>query len=448
MPSIPNPQSMLPRSLSRYWLLLGTAALAIAGLFSLVLVVARTPQLAKLPYFTALFHKALVVHVDLSVLVWFLCIACMLWSALASEKRSFMPYLEEAALVCFALGIAMITLSPFDGMGEALMSNYIPVIHSPVFFAGLGLIGCGTLLMLARLVTGLMQRVPPHPSLHFALLGAGLITFLSLMTFISSYQKVPAVIEGVQYYELLFWGGGHILQFTHTQIMMLGWLLLAMALKPDLHPNRHFLTLIFSIGIVAAFAMISKWVPQDIASQEYRQFYTHIMIAAGGIAPVLLALVVIPAAWRARGRNALYSSLSASLVLFIYGGALGGMIEGQNVVIPAHYHGSIVGVTLAFMGIAYLYLPRFGYRDPSAWKLAYWQPIVYGTGQVMHISGLAWSGGYGVLRKTPGEIANISLSVKAALGFMGLGGLIAIAGGIMFVVVVYRAALRAKPISA
>ena len=85
---------------------------------------------------------------------------------------------------------------------------------------------------------------------------------------------------------------------------------------------------------------------------------------------------------------------------------------------------------------------RFGVRSlPDTYDgfCAYWQPIVYGIGQIMHISGLAYSGGYGVLRKTPGEISNISLSVKAALGFMGLGGVIAIIGGLMFVVVLARA---------
>jgi cytochrome c oxidase subunit 1 len=37
------------------------------------------------------------------------------------------------------------------------------------------------------------------------------------------------------------------------------------------------------------------------------------------------------------------------------------MIRGVNVVIPAHYHGSIVGITLAFMGLAYVLLPRLGF---------------------------------------------------------------------------------------
>ena len=153
----------------------------------------------------------------------------------------------------------------------------------------------------------------------------------------------------------------------------------------------------------------------------------------------MLALALLPAIFRAKQRNALWAVLICSVLLFLYGGFLGGMIHGQNVVIPAHYHGSIVGVTLGFMGVAYLLLPRFGYRDVSGWKLAYWQPIIYAAGQFMHVTGLAVSGGYGVLRKTPGAINEISTGVKVAMGFMGLGGLLAIIGGLMFVLVIFKA---------
>ena len=92
------------------------------------------------------------------------------------------------------------------------------------------------------------------------------------------------------------------------------------------------------------------------------------------------------------------SAMIASFVLFSAGGIIGFLIEGVNVVIPAHYHGSIVGVTLSFMGIAYLLMPLLGWGQPSI-RLASIQPYVYGGGQLMHILGLAWSGGYGVQRK-------------------------------------------------
>jgi len=132
--------------------------------------------------------------------------------------------------------------------------------------------------------------------------------------------------------------------------------------------------------------------------------------------------------------------LVASLVLFVAGGAIGAAIAGVNTVIPAHYHGSIVGVTLAFMGAAYLLLPRLGFEPPMA-RTARWQPWVYGGGQLMHILGLAVSGGYGnIQRKTAGAEQGLrDLPEIVGMGLMGLGGLVSVIGGILFVVVMIRA---------
>ena len=105
-------------------------------------------------------------------------------------------------------------------------------------------------------------------------------------------------------------------------------------------------------------------------------------------------------------------------------------------IVPAHYHGSIVGVTIAFMGITYHLLPKLGFKTVSG-RAARWQPGIYGIGQLMHITGLAWSGGYGVQRKTSGGLEQIEQI--AGMGLMGLGGLISIIGGIMFLVIVYYA---------
>ncbi len=37
-------------------------------------------------------------------------------------------------------------------------------------------------------------------------------------------------------------------------------------------------------------------------------------------------------------------------------------IEG-NVTIPAHYHGSVVGITIAFMNFVYWLLPKLGCKE-------------------------------------------------------------------------------------
>ena len=77
------------------------------------------------------------------------------------------------------------------------------------------------------------------------------------------------------------------------------------------------------------------------------------------------------------------------MMLFTVGGVLGFLISGLDIVIPAHYHGSTVGVTIAFMGLCYYLLPRLGFGDLPP-RMAWLQPWFYGGGQLLHIIGLAW----------------------------------------------------------
>jgi heme/copper-type cytochrome/quinol oxidase subunit 1 len=138
----------------------------------------------------------------------------------------------------------------------------------------------------------------------------------------------------------------------------------------------------------------------------------------------------------ATDRRPLRNALGASLLLFAVGGLIGAAISGVNTIIPAHYHGSIVGVTLALMGLTYHLLPRLGLGTPPP-RLAALQPLIYAAGQLLHVGGLAASGAMGIQRKTAGAAQGLdTLGAKAAMGVMGLGGLLAVIGGILFVVAV------------
>jgi heme/copper-type cytochrome/quinol oxidase subunit 1 len=88
------------------------------------------------------------------------------------------------------------------------------------------------------------------------------------------------------------------------------------------------------------------------------------------------------------------------------------------------------------MGMTYDLLPRLGYARPNT-RLAVIQPYIYGGGQLLHILGLVWSGGYGVQRKVAGTEQGLDGMEKiAAMGLMGFGGLVAIIGGLIFLVIV------------
>jgi len=91
------------------------------------------------------------------------------------------------------------------------------------------------------------------------------------------------------------------------------------------------------------------------------------------------------------------------------------------------------------MGVTFHIVPRLGFR-PIRGKTATWQPVIYGCGQLMHIIGLVLSGGYGVQRKTAGAAQGLDdMERIVGMGIMGLGGLIAVIGGVLFLVIVFKA---------
>jgi cytochrome c oxidase subunit 1 len=84
-------------------------------------------------------------------------------------------------------------------------------------------------------------------------------------------------------------------------------------------------------------------------------------------------------------------------------------------------------------------LPELGYTIERTRLLAL-QPFVYSAGQLLHISGLAISGGYGVQRKVAGaEQVLHGAAQTVGMGMMGLGGLLAALGGLCFLIIAISA---------
>lgn len=427
------------RTLARAWLWLGMLALVGAGLFSILLVLSRTPGVNGWLPVADFFRVALVVHVDLSVLVWFVALAGMLWSINGSERGLIAAWL---ALGLCAAGAAIMSFAPFFGTGEAIMANYIPVLDDWRFIAGLLVFAAGVALLVIRsLVTAPRLGVSFDGSgaLSFGLNASVVATAVALLAFGWSFALIPDGLSGKARFEILFWGGGHALQFTWTLLMLVAWLWLATASGSRTPLSPRVTLLMFALALAAVFVTPFAYLAHDLASVEHRNLHTWAMRLGGGVSilPIGLAVLVGLATARARtGSSPLRAALISSMLLFASGGVIGIFINGNNVMIPAHYHGSIVGVTLALMGLVYHLLPQLGYRAPSP-RFAAWQPVVYAAGQLMHIAGLVLSGGYGVKRKVAGaEQVLESPGEIIGMGLMGSGGLVAIAGGLLFVIVV------------
>ncbi|MEH6569582.1 MAG: cbb3-type cytochrome c oxidase subunit I [Halioglobus sp.] len=440
--SVPVPTDSR-RSLAVGWLWLSVLALLGAGVFSLLLVLSRTPYISDIIPWIDFFHSALVVHVDLSVLVWSLSFGGILWSL---NQRPGKPWLAWPALLLSSLGAVVIILSPFVRDAQPLMSNYIPVLQHPVFFTGLFLFAAGfTLLVVNSMI--FMAPVGPWMSgqgaLRFGLNTAAVSAAVALLCFAWSYLQMPDYLLGQSFFELLFWGGGHVLQFTYTLLMLVSWLWLSSRSGLKLPLTPRVVLLILFVGLACVFLSPLIYLSYPITSLEHVELFTWLMRWGGSLATLPLALAILVALLRYGGSSneewLARSALQCSVFLFGIGGVIGFLISGSNVTIPAHYHGSIVGVTLALMGVCYLLLPEMGYPLRNM-KMAIWQPVIYSGGQLMHIAGLVWSGGYGVQRKVAGAEQSLdSIERVMGMGLMGLGGLISSIGGLLFLIVILRA---------
>ena len=433
------------RKLTTGWLLLSLGALVIGGLFSLLIVLSRTPYFQEVIPFSDFFHTALVVHVDMTVLVWFLGFAGVLWSLNRSVRCIQCSWF---ALGLTVIGTFVITLSPFFGAAEPLMNNYVPVLQHPMFLSGLILFGSGfTILVLNGLFFShsVKSTMSGDGALRFGLYTALIAALISLMILVMSYIDMPEFAESAYFYELLFWDAGHTLQFMHIQLMLVSWLWMATVAGISLKLSPRVALIIFAMGLLPVILTPFIYAMYDLGAATHKQSISYLMQYGGGLASLPVGLIILFGFIRTK-RTVIksgpeFNALVFSILLFGVGGIIGFMISGSNVTVPAHYHGSIVAVTLAYMGVTFHIMPRLGFNEIKS-KWATRQPVIYAVGQLMHIIGLVWSGGYGVQRKTAGvDQGLVDIERIAGMGIMGLGGLIAVIGGIMFLVIVFKSML-------
>ena len=433
-------------AISRRWLQLGVLALGLAGLFAVLLVLSRMPGSEAFFPWVDFFRTALVIHVDQSVLIWFLSMAGLVGALLIRPSPALRVW-QQLAFSLALVGTLGIALSAFVGEGAPLMNNYVPVLQRPFFFLMLGTFGLGVAMQSLLVVFGHagLKRTATG-GFHLPTLAGltlSLAVLISLLAVVVSWRSIPAEVEGQGYYEYLFWGGGHSLQFAYTQLVILAWLLLAWHSGVALPGRGVWYAGLLILGFLPLLSTPLIYLLYDTVSLESRTAFTRQMQMGGGLAVIPVGALLIWGLSRSApadpASRPLRRSLWMSLLLFFAGGLIALFISGVNTIIPAHYHGSIVGVTLGLMGLAYLLLPRLGYRAAQG-RLADWQPWIYGLGQLMHIGGLAVSGAMGIQRKTAGAAQGLdSLSAKAAMGVMGLGGLLAVIGGILFVWIMLKA---------
>ena len=417
----------------RSWLWLALLSLIVPGLTALLLVALRSLAV-DVGSWTAIFRSALVVHVDLSVFVWFMAVAGLLWSLRPGAQKTAAPW------ILAAIGALLIAIAPLFGGAEPVLNNYIPVLRHPLFFIGLGLFALGMLLAASR---GMQSDPTQNEAITegWILRAAALTTGIAAVVFVHTFARTPHGLIPEQYFETLFWGTGHVLQFVYGLLLLFAWLRLAAALDYPLPQNGTVaIAVLLSLLPLSYAAWLELTAP--ILSADYRLGYSALMRWGNAWGPLLIGL---PLLWHSLRnltnglcphQRPIRMALLSSFVVFAVGGALGYAIQETNTVVPAHYHGSIVGVTLALMGLIYSLMPRLGYA-PVSGRIATWQPAVYALGQLMHVAGLA-------LQAAPRKTVGVEVDALGALAtqLTRWGGGIAVLGGILFLWACWRAMRR------
>ncbi len=449
----PRPARELDAAAARTWIGMAVGVLLLAGIFALLLVIGRMPPFDRLFSDPGLFRRGLVVHVALALVTWFYCFLVGLWFLLPS-KGTGARACHRAHLLAGS-GIAAMVVGAAAPTATPVLSNYIPVLDHPVFLAGLAafFVGAGVALSDRRLHPNYEARfgaIPLPPAARPGLRAAAMLFLIALFTFALSFSTTPSTLPTETFYEVGFWGGGHVLQVASVAGMLVVWLMLLSSALGTPPLGRRAAAALF--GLLLAPMLAAPFLAmQGTTTGAYRAGFTLLM--RWGIFPVVTIFFVacVRGLWRAHAESRLPAKGLAdprllgfyvSAGLTVLGFVLGALIRGSNTMVPAHYHASIGAVTAAFMAGTWLVLAPLGLTLRTArqrWA-AGWQPVVFGVGQMVFAAGFGFAGAHGMARKTYGTEQQIrSTAEYVGLGVMGIGGLLAVAGGVLYLVLVIKA---------
>jgi cytochrome c oxidase subunit 1 len=433
------------------WAWLAVGALAVAGVFALLLALSRIPGMEKTPFWPIdFFYKGLVIHVVFSLVIWLQGVFAFLISVatlklVGDDVRvaSLGRIGQGAVLVAFPCLFA----PAFLEATQPELTNYIPIILHPAYGLGLVALAIGVLAPVVRLLVNLPGRWAALPPLTVAMALGGFVYVLALICFGVAGMLLAHNGELASRDEL-FWGGGHVLQFVYAVLMVTNWSILARtSLGEQAVDNRVFLVALFLIALIAiaAPAFYATFAPfSDNQREAFR------LLQFGIAAPTLIfAVSLVARASRLSSqwpwRDPAFFALATSLALFALGGVMGFLITGSDTRTPAHYHAVITAVSVSSAGM----LLTFGLKElgkPRAPpRLTRLLIGLYGGGQFVASIAMFVAGGYGALRKTPAGAGSLDAVAAAGMAMHGIASIFTILGGAAFVIVAIRALWRASP---
>ncbi len=439
------------------WAWLAVGALAVAGVFALLLALSRVPGMDKAPFWPiGFFYKGLVIHVVFSLVIWLMGVFAFLVTVATRQASGDDP--RAAPLGRIGQGIALIAFPclfapAFLDATRPELANYIPLIRHPAYDVGLLLLAAAVLAPVIRLFLNLPGRRGALPALAVAMSIAGFVYLLALVSFAVAGVLLARQGGLMSSRDMLFWGGGHLMQFVYAIVLLTNWRILARrSLGATTVDDGMFRIAVAIVGVLAIAGPIfyAAFDPfSDAQHEAFRLLQFGIALPTLVFAASLVAdscTLGPPARWP--WRDPAFFTLATSLALFALGGAMGLLISGSDTRTPAHYHAVITAVSVSSAGMLLTFgLDELGLAPASA-RATRGLIALYGGGQFVASIGMFVAGGYGAARKTPDGVGSLDAVAAAGMAVHGIASIFTILGGAAFVVIAIRALLRPKAVRA
>jgi cytochrome c oxidase subunit 1 len=459
--------------------------LAAGGVLALLLALSRWEAVGLITD-SEWFYRIISAHGAMMLVFWILFFemaGLIFGGSILLNTRLRMPKLGWVVYVMMLLGSLGVAWTMLSGRATVMFTAYPPLEASPWFYGSLLIFAVGALLGVLHFLGNVVAariagEVFTLPMFTFGLVAAAILALFTLAsgsaalipTFFWSVGLLDSVDPGM--YRLLFWGFGHGAQQVNLAAMVAIWYALASLTVGAKPINEGLSRLAFVLYILfIQMGSIHHILVDPGLGHWARGINASYFLYAAVIGSMIHAFTIpasIEAAQRENGigkgllgwlrsgpwSSPAFSGLILSFALFGILGGISGVIMGgiqvniiahNTLIVPAHFHMTVVaGTTLAFMAMSYILVPLIVKRDLFLPAVARWQPWVYAVGMTIFGFGMGFAGHYGLPRRHfdigfgGSPMAN-DIFADPMIGFtlaaLGIGALIAITGGAMFIVV-------------
>jgi cytochrome c oxidase subunit I len=441
-----------------------------------------------------LFYRFLTLH-GLNMLIFFIIFFEMAVLYFAGPVllscRLPAPRTAWFAFALMVAGMLTVNTTVLAGKADVLFTSYPPLQAHPLYYLGIILFAVGALivtaLFFATLVVARRERTYEGsiPLVSFGALTAAIIAVITLLHGAAIY--IPTFLWSLglmhvdpQVYRMVWWGLGHSSQQINVAAHVSIWYLLAGLTVGGVVLNEKISRMAFVLYILfISMASAHHLLVDPGMGPAWKIWNTSYAMYLAVLASMVHGFTVpagIEMGQRLRGytrgtfewlkkapwSDPGFSGMALSVVIFGFLGGVTGVTIGTeqiNIIahntlrVPGHFHTTVVGGTaLAFMAVTYYVLPLIFGKRVAFWGLAKIQPYLFGIGIVILSMSMIFQGIFGVPRRhwdvafsnAPFPV-EYHPAVQLFQATMGIGGLLAIAGGLAYILIAVVSVFFGRP---